>query len=509
VANTSNPRELWEKVRGWAQEVALIESIDAVLSWDERTMLPPAAGSYRAEQIAYVARWLHERRTDPRAGEWLEALASGPLPDEDQPLVAASLRELRRQYDKARRLPQKLVEELSRVTVLAQQAWVEARRCSRFADFRPWLEKIIRLKREQAQAAGYSSHPYDALIDDYEPTAQTAQIARTLDELCQRLVPLVHAIGQAQVTVPAAILERHYPRNAQEQFGRAVAERVGFDFQRGRLDETVHPFCTTLGPDDHRITTRYDEHFFPTAFFGILHETGHALYEQGLPVEWYGLAPGITASLGVHESQSRLWENFVGRSLPFWQFAFPWAQSYFPAALSDVSLDAFYAAVNRVQPSLIRVEADEATYNLHIIIRFQLELALITGELPVEDVPAAWNEKYRDYLGITPANDAQGCLQDIHWSSGLFGYFPTYSLGNIYAAQLFEAAQAELGDWAQLAARGEFQPLLEWLRRYVHRSGRCLYAGELIERVTGRPPSAEPLMKYLSAKFAPLYKIAH
>jgi carboxypeptidase Taq len=302
-------------------------------------------------------------------------------------------------------------------------------------------------------------------------------------------------------------LRRHYPQAAQEEFVRRAAAEIGFDFQRGRLDVTHHPFCTEIGPDDCRITTRYDERYFPTAFFGTLHEAGHGMYDQGLRKEQYGLPPGSFVSLGIHESQSRLWENFVGRSESFWYCFYPLAQSYFPQALTDVSLAQFCFAINNVQPSLIRVEADEATYNLHIIIRFELEKSLINDEFSVSELPGAWKSKYREYLGLEPPNDADGVLQDVHWSAGLFGYFPTYSLGNLYAAQFAAQADADLGGVQQAFARGEFAGLLQWLRTKIHRRGQCFTAAELVQEITGRPLSHTPLLEYLRRKYAALYGI--
>ncbi|MGC3968628.1 MAG: carboxypeptidase M32 [Pirellulales bacterium] len=301
------------------------------------------------------------------------------------------------------------------------------------------------------------------------------------------------------------ILERRYPVELQRAFGRKAAEQIGFDFQRGRLDLTAHPFCTGLGPNDCRITTRYDENFFNSGFFGILHEAGHGIYDQGLRAEQYGLPLGEAVSMGIHESQSRMWEIMVGRSLPYWRNQYATARRTFPEALSGVTLGNFYFAVNDVRPSLIRVEADEFTYNLHILIRFELEQALINGELAVADLPAAWNEKYKSYLGIDVPSDADGVLQDIHWSAGLFGYFPTYSLGNLYAAQFFEQADQDLGGLAEHFERGEFQYLKKWLNCHIHRHGQRYTAAELVERITGRELSHEPLMRHLRAKYDLLY----
>jgi len=504
--NSENWQALYEQVCAHARQTALLASIGALLGWDERTMMPPQGAAYRAEQIRFLAGLVHRQRTDPQWGDLLARLADSPLMADPQSEQAITLRRLKRQYDKDVKLPQKLVEELAQTASLAQHVWQEARRQNDWKSFFPWLEKTFHLKRQQAEALGYPECRYDALLDDFEPDTRTAEVARVLSELRDRLVPLVERIVGSPRKPDSSLLRRYYPRDAQETFGREVAAAIGFDFTAGRLDVTAHPFCSGLGPRDCRITTRYNEHSFPEAFFGILHEAGHGLYDQGLPEDQYGLPLGEPVSLGIHESQSRLWENLVGRSWAFWQHLFPKAQQYFPQALQDVRPEAFYFAVNEVRPSLIRVEADEATYNLHILIRFELEQALLEGDLQPADAPAAWNEKYRQYLGLEPPDDAQGVLQDIHWSAGLVGYFPTYALGNLYAAQLFAQAEAELGDLQAAIARGEFRPLREWLRTKIHQQGQRYLAGELMVQITGRPLSPEPLLRHLEAKFLPLYE---
>lgn len=486
------------------RETALLQSIEALLGWDERTCMPPAAGEYRAEQMTYLSGVIHKRRTDKRVGELLATLAVSQLAKDKHSDAATTIRQLKRDYEKQVKLPQALVEELTRASVLGQQAWVEARKNNDFPSFAPHVKKLFELKRQQAEALGYKSHLYDALLDDFEPDARTADVAKVLAELRTELVPLVQAIMQSKRRPDQSILIREYPAASQEAFGKAAAEAIGFDFHRGRLDVTHHPFCSSTGPHDCRITTRYDERFFPGAFFGILHEAGHGLYDQGLRPELFGLPPGMYVSLGIHESQSRMWENQVGRSRAFWQHFFPKLREKFPA-VSDVSLDDFFFAINGVQPSLVRVEADEATYNLHIIVRFELEQALITGDLPVGDLPGAWREKYREYLGIEPTDDADGCLQDIHWSAALIGYFPTYSLGNLYAAQLFEQADKDLGGLATQFACGDFLPLKEWLQRNIHHRGQCYTAAELVQVVTGKTLSHAPLMRHLRNKLQPLY----
>ena len=495
----------FDKLCTHAREVALLESLGSLLGWDERTYMPPGGAEYRAEQMRYLSGLIHSRRIDPRVGEWLDELADSPLAADGHSDSGATIREIRREYEKRKKIPQSLVEELARLAVLGEHAWIEARRDNDFPHLRPYLEQIVALKRQQAEAVGYEESPYDALLDDYEPGARTGHVRQVLADLGGRLPAIVDALRGAPRQPDVSILRRQYPVAAQEALGREVAAAIGFDFHRGRLDVTQHPFCAEIGPNDCRITTRYNETFVPTALFGILHEAGHAIYDQGLRGEQYGLPPGTFTSLGIHESQSRMWENMVGRSRQFWQHFYPRAQTAFPAALGDVPLDAFVLAVNDVRPSLIRVEADEVTYNLHIIIRFELEQALISGDLTVGDLPGAWREKYRHYLGIEPSTDAEGVLQDIHWSGAAIGYFPTYSLGNLYAAQFFDQAKADLGDLDGQFARGQFQPLREWLVSRIHGQGRCYTAPELVERITGRPLSPEPLVTYLRGKLFPLY----
>ncbi|WP_254513519.1 carboxypeptidase M32 [Anatilimnocola floriformis] len=488
-----------------AREGALIESIDAVIGWDERTYMPEAAGEYRAEQRTYLSGLAHQKRTQPRWGELLNELATSDLAKDTHSDTGTNIRQMKREYDKRCKLPQKLVEELTRTAALGEQAWVRARQANDFAQFEPHLTKMVDLKRQQAAALGYADVPYDALLDDYEPAAKTKEVAAVLGKLREQLVPLVHGIMESGRRAPLEIIQRKYPQPAQAAFGRMAATAIGFDFNRGRLDVTHHPFCTELGPNDCRILTRYDENFFNGAFFGTLHEAGHGIYDQGLRTEHFGTPAGQYVSLGIHESQSRMWENLVARSEAFWQHFFPQWQQQFPEAASGVTPAQLFAAVNHVQPSLIRVEADEATYNLHIIVRFELEQALLNGDLVVKDLPGAWREKYREYLGIEPATDAEGCLQDVHWSAGLFGYFPTYSLGNLYAAQFFEQADADLGGLNDLMRRGEFLRLKAWLNEKIHRPGQCYSATELVQRITGKPLSSDALMRHLNNKLLPLY----
>ena len=502
---TDKHQEIYQQLCDQAREAQLVETIGHLLDWDERTQLPAAAGAYRADQIAYVAGLYHQKQTDSRVGQWLAELADNSLATDPHSDSGAVIRLLQRDFDKKTRLPQALVEELARTSVLGQQTWVIARRDNDFASFRPHLEKIIGLKRQEAAALGYDETPYEPLLDDFEPGEVTANVAGVLGALRDALVPLVQAIKASSRRPDVAILAREYPLDVQEAFGRKIAAALGFDFQGGRLDRSVHPFCTGLGPGDVRLTTRYNLCDFGDAFYSILHEAGHGIYDQSLPREHFGLPIGKDVSMGIHESQSRMWENEVARSRPFWEHVFPQAQAAFPAALAEVGVGDFYAAVNEVRPSLIRVDADEVTYNLHILIRFELELALIEDRLQVADLPGAWNDKHEHYLGITPPNDTEGVLQDIHWSAALFGYFPTYALGNLYAAQFFAQARKDLGDLDGQFRRGEFSSLREWLRTNIHQHGRRYSPAELAERITGEPLSHRALIEHLSAKYGELY----
>lgn len=511
----SNPTQAYEALIRSLKEISLLNSTASVLHWDEQTQLPPRGGELRAQQASLLARMVHEQFTAPRIDEWLREVESSDLVRDPESDPAVNVRETRRKYDRARKLPATLVEEITKTAVLGQQAWAEARKKSQYALFRPWLAKMLDLKRQAAACymqgsagpARGDDAAYDALLEDYEPGETTANLRRVFESLRGPLVELIRDIANSGRKAPVEILQRSYPRDAQEKLARQASAAIGFDYEAGRLDVSVHPFCSGIGPGDTRMTTRYDEHWFGDAFFGVLHETGHGLYHQGLEPAHFGTPRGRYISLGIHESQSRLWENMVGRSRAFWQFFLPKARTAFPRTLAGVNDDQWYFAVNDIQPSLIRTESDEATYNLHILLRFELEQSLIRGQLSVDDVPAAWNEKMRQYLDLTPPDDAQGCLQDIHWSSGSFGYFPTYTLGNLYAAQFFEKAANDLGDLDGLLSRGDFSPLLQWLRQNIHHHGQRYKAPDLVKRVTGHPLTSDPLLRHLRRKAGELYGV--
>ncbi len=496
---------LYNDLAALQRELNLLSSIESLLEWDQRCYIPTAAHEYRSDQISYLAVMRHKKGTDKHIGELLGELTAAGLGKADSPRDV-NVREWKRDYDHKCKLPEDLVSELSKTTSFAQSVWGEARAKNDFASFRPWLEKIVALKRRQADCLGWESEPYDALLDEYEPGAKTAEVAKVLGDLRDRLVPLVKAIAESSKKPDTNVLHRNFPPADQEAFGKLVSTAIGYDFTRGRIDQTTHPFCITLGPKDIRITTRYVPDHVNGALFGTLHESGHALYEQNLPPEHAGTPMAEAVSLGIHESQSRLWENIVGRSLPFWQMWYQEAQKRF-LALSNVSLNSFVFAINSVEPSFIRVEADETTYNLHILLRFELERALMNGDLKPADVPAAWNEKFKSYFGLDVPDDAHGCLQDIHWSAGLIGYFPTYSIGNLNSAQFYEKAVADIGDQDDNFRKGIYAPLLDWLRTNIHSHGKRHKSADLTRIVTGKALSSDALMRYLEKKAATWYGV--
>lgn len=501
-----NPEESYQWLASHSRETALLASAEQLLAWDQRTFIPPKGHAHRAQQLAVLARLIHEREIDPRVGEHLarvegSAFASEPLSPE-----AVNLREWRRNYDRATKITPELAHALALAAAEGQTAWEEARPRNDWPAFQPYLDRLVKLSREAAEALGYATEPYDALLDGYEVGETAAGLEDLFGALRDSLVRLLDDIQGSSRRPDFTVLQRHYPQPLQEQFSREAVVKIGYDFAAGRLDTSAHPFSSGLGPGDARITTRFDEGFFNAAFFGALHEAGHALYEQGLPADYWGAPRGDAVSLGIHESQSRTWENLVGRSRGFWRGFFPRAQELF-SALRDVKLEDFHFAINRVAPSLIRVEADEVTYNLHIILRFELERALINGKLEVKDLPEVWNAKMQEYLELTPPDDRDGVMQDVHWSAGLFGYFPTYTLGNIYAAQFFAAAARDLGDLEEQFSRGEFAPFLGWLRQHIHSQGSRYRPRDLVRQVTGEEREARFLVEYLSRKFKDLYGV--
>ena len=502
------PQQAYEDLVRRINEIATLASCSAVLSWDHQVYMPAGGGAFRAKQTSLLAGMIHEKFVDPKIGELLSMVENSDLVKDPDSAISANIRELRHDYDRETKLPKELVEQLNETTMLAHNEWAAARKNNDFKKFQPWLEKIVALSRRKAEAYGYEGEPYNALLDNYEPGATVDQILGVFKSLREELVVLLARIKDAPKQPDPSIVERRYDVGRQQVFGELVAAAMGYDFGHGRLDIATHPFTTGLGPGDTRITTRYNPHRLNDALFGTIHEAGHALYEMGLDKDTdYGMPMSDAASLGIHESQSRMWENMVGRSKPFWHYFFPHLKGMFREALDGVSLDDFYAAVNCVAPSYIRVEADEVTYNLHILLRFELERALIKGDLKPADVAGEWNKRFKNYFGIAVDTDANGCLQDIHWSSGLFGYFPTYSLGNIYGAQFFAQARKDIPDMDQRFERGDFATLLKWLRENIHKHGKRYRANDLCKRVTGQPLSHKPLMDYMNKKFGEIYGI--
>jgi carboxypeptidase Taq len=473
--------------------------VQQLLEWDQQVMMPRKGAEQRGAHQAALARVVHERLADPALGDLIVSLEEKDLADD----ARADLREAHRAWERAVKVPSSLVSERAMAVALAQEAWTAAKPAGDFAAFRPHLERVLALTREMASLLN-PEHPYDALLEEYEPGMTEDELASVFAGLKARILPLLDRILGAASPPDASILARRYPVESQEAFCRAVAGDLGYDFEAGRLDRSAHPF-TNGTFRDVRITTRYSETFLNMALFGTIHETGHALYEQGLDPERFRTPSGQACSLGIHESQSRFWENVIGRSRPFWSHYFPKLRRAFPGALDGVGEEDFYRAVNAVKPSLIRVEADEVTYNLHILLRFELESALLKGTLEPGDLPEAWRAGMKDLLGIEPPSDREGVLQDIHWSAGLVGYFPTYALGNLYGGQFLQALRSDLPDLDGRIAAGDFAPVRDWLRRKIHVQGRRHLAPELCARVTGRSLSADPLMAYLEAKFSDVY----
>lgn len=478
----------------------VLGSVLSVLGWDEQVNLPPESAARRAEQSAVLAELHHAAATAPRIGEALAALeAKGDAATADERVLR---KHARKDYDRATKLPAEFVREKALLDSAAYHAWAEAKPAKDFAKFAPFLEKQVALaKREAALLA--AADAYDYMLDKYDPGMTAARIETLFDELKRDLVPLVRKLVAAAQRTKAVPLTG-FPVEGQREFLREVTAALGFDYTRGRIDVSLHPFCSGDG-HDIRMTTRFREDQPLDALFSSIHETGHGMYEQGQPREWIGTPLGEAVGMGIHESQSRLWENQVARSRAFWRHFEPKLRARFPQQLARVGSDELYLAINEVAPTLIRVDSDEVTYNLHILLRFEIERRLFSGELAVCDLPAAWNALSQEIVGLTPAHDGEGCLQDVHWSSGGFGYFPSYCLGNMIAAQLWYAAQRELPGLEEDFTAGKFDRLLGWLRAKIHSRGRRLETEELVRDVTGEGISPRHLVRYLGERYLPLY----
>jgi carboxypeptidase Taq len=479
----------------------------AILGWDQHTKMPPKAGPLRAEQLGTIDRFSHELFIDDEIGKLLEDVRGYEEtldPDSDD---ARLIRVTRRDYEKAKRVPPELRAELTRTGANALAAWVEAREKSDFSIFLPYLKKNVELQHRYIdcfEGMGYDSE-YDVLLDDFDEGLKTESVQEVFDELKRGLVPLIAEIAENADRVDDSCLHGEFPTEDQRDFALVMLERFGFDPESWRLDPTVHPFAMSAGTTDIRLTTRYDESDLSVSLFASIHEFGHGYYEAGVDPALERTFLSSVTSMSLHESQSRMWENLVGRGLPAWRYFYPKLQEAMPAQFGSVELDEFYRAINKVQPSLIRVEADEATYNLHIILRFELEQLILSGELALEDLPEAWNARMAEYLGIDVPDDARGVLQDVHWSGGAIGYFPTYALGNVISVQLWERLRADLPDLESQFEQGEFGDLGSWLRESLHRHGRKFTSRETLDRLVGGPMDPAPYLGYLRQKLGEIY----
>ncbi len=490
------PSTIYDQLCATVREVSLIRSTESTLSWDQETHMPDKALSFRANQMSWLSGKAHAIATGRMMQKLLDKAQSVRMRD---PKAAANLKVLIHDFQREAKIPGKLVVEESEAASHAKHAWIEARKHSDFATFAPHLEKMLGIAQRKADLWGYAEEPYDALLETYERGTRTREVAALFAKLKPDLTQIARAAVERGKAIKPHLLRGNYPVAKQQLLNAEIAASIGFDFQAGRIDTTTHPFCTTLGPRDVRLTTRYDEKDFTSSLFAVLHEAGHGLYEQGLPESDFGLPSGRACSLGIHESQSRLWENHVGRSRPFWQRWLPRAAEIFPH-LRKISLDDFLAAITRAEYSFIRVEADEATYDLHILLRFAIERRMVSGKLAVKDVPEAWNSEFKELFGMSPPDAAHGCLQDIHWSMGGLGYFATYTLGNLNAAQLYATArrQRRIASAIELA---DYAPLLKWLREKVHAHGGAPLPGEIMQGATGKPTDARHHLKHLRERF--------
>ncbi len=490
----------YDRLLNQLKSLHLIQSVQGLLGWDEQVNLPPKSAGFRAEQMAEMARLAHETASDPELGAALTELESQlDALSADQQVV---VREARRDYDRVVRLPAEFVSAKARHSSAAYHAWAQARAERDFASYAPFIERHLELAKQEAELQGWGDRPYDYAIDLHDPGFTAERIATLFAELTAGLVPLVRAIEAKAGNEPSAL--RGFPVDAQRTFLREVTARLGFDYEHGRIDVALHPFCEGSGLDV-RMTTRFHEDEPLDSLFSSIHETGHGLYAQGLSAEHQATALGQYVGMAVHESQSRMWENQVGRSRAFWQFFEPRYRELFAGPLTDISSEQLYREINAVRPTLIRVDSDEVHYNLHIILRFEIEQALFAGDLAVRDLPAAWNDRCEALLGCRPQHDAEGVLQDVHWSGGAFGYFPSYCLGNMIAAQNWDRARQVLPELEADFARGDFTRLLDWTRREIHDLGNRHATLALVERVTGQPLSPQPLLAYLRDRYGEIY----
>ncbi|RYZ28924.1 MAG: carboxypeptidase M32 [Chitinophagaceae bacterium] len=498
-----NTQELYATFRTKMQRIADIRAANAVLQWDQETYLPTGGAHFRGQQISTLSEIAHQFFSEEELGNILNELAGrADLSAAQKRNVELTLED----YNKNKKYTSAFVRALSEQINKTFHAWIEVRKQNSFASYVNNLDALLQLKKEEAQILGYTHHPYDALHNEYEKGATVQLIDKTFATLLPPLKELFERITSA-AQVDDSFLRQNFPAEQQWEWGMHLIKQLHFNFENGRQDKSEHPFSTSFSPQDVRITTRIDEADFGNMTWSCIHETGHALYEQGLPTEDYGLPLAEACSYSIHESQSRLWENNVGRSRNFWQYFFPQAQRYFPEQFQNVSLDQFYKGINKVQPSLIRTEADEISYHFHVFIRYELEKRLIEGSLATADIPAFWNEQYKNYLGVIVPDDKHGALQDVHWSHGSFGYFPTYSLGSFYAAQFFAKAMEEIPNLESEIGKGNTLPLLEWLRTKIHQKGRYFTSEELCKEITGEGLNGEHFLRLAKEKYSGIYQL--
>ena len=493
--------ELYDEYKTKMQKIADVKYASAVLQWDQETYLPPKGNEFRGRQIATLTEIAHQQFTDEKIGALLnELMSKDDLSDKEKRNVQLSLED----FNKANKFTSHFVRQMSETVNKSFHAWIQARKDNSFSVFEKPLDDLIQLKKQEADLLGYQNHPYNALMNDFDKGLTVAIVDKVFADLQPQLTVLLEEIKN-KPQVDSSFLHLHFDKDSQWKFGMEILKRMQFDFEAGRQDISEHPFTINFNNADVRVTTRIDENDFGNMAWSCIHEGGHALYEQGLPGEQYGLPLGEYCSLSIHESQSRLWENNVGRALPFWQHNFSLIKTFFPKQLNNISIDQFYKAINKVQPSLIRTEADELTYHFHVMIRYEIEKMLIEGSIKTKDIPAYWNEHYKKYLGIIVADDKSGCLQDVHWSHGSFGYFATYSLGSLYAAQLYAAIVKENASIEKEIAEGNNNSLLQWLNKNIYQHGKYYTSEELCFKATGETLNSTHFIRYATKKFAHIY----
>ena len=494
-----SPTEAYNELLNISRRLTVFSSFGALLGWDQRTYMPKYAGKYRAMQFAVLREYTYEVLTSEKFGEMLEIAEKGEFGLRER----MNIYWWKRAHERLRKIPKELAIEEARVSNESENVWVEAKKTGDFELIKPYIKRIVEIKREIADALGYEGERYNALLDSYEPDLKAEEVERVFSHLKEETLKLLDRVLSSGKASKENLLRGNFPKDKQEEFCNYLLRSIGYDFGRGRLDETIHPFATLITPNDVRITTKYEEEFISPSIFGTLHEMGHGLYDMNLPEDMWGEPVGRAVSLSVHESQSRFWENIIGRSEAFWRRFYPDLQRHFEH-FSNIDLEDFLFAINEVKPSTIRIEADELTYNLHIILRFEIERDVINGKFDVEELPELWNEKFKNLFGFYPKNHSEGVLQDIHWYGGSFGYFPTYTLGNIISAQIFAKMKEELSVY-ELVERGEFEPIILWLKNKIHSKGSLYKTKDLIKEVTGEEIKPEYLVDYLRGKVERFY----